>query len=97
MKDWKQIVVECVDRVMTDVFGSSTKDAVIYHLGAKGVNIGDATERPARFMDALYGIFGVGAEMLEKSFVSEIGNAFGIGSPGLKLQDIVEKARTSAQ
>lgn len=93
MEDWKRIVVECVEMVMRDVFGLSTKDAVFYHLKVKGVGIKDAAERPDVFMEALYGIFGVGADVLEKRFAAEVGEAFGFSSPQLRLQDIVEKAR----
>jgi hypothetical protein len=97
LKDLKRVVIECVERAMADVFGSPTKDAVIYYLETKGVSVGDAAERPGKFIEALYEIFGVGVEILERRFVNDIGEAFGIASHGLRLQEIVEKAAQHPQ
>ncbi|MBI2184113.1 MAG: hypothetical protein HYU39_04045 [Thaumarchaeota archaeon] len=88
------MVEELVEKVMRDVFGSSTADAVIYHLGVKGVSIKDAAQRPDKFMAALYEIFGAGAEVLEKRFVEDIGESLGVSSRGSRLQEIVEKVRS---
>jgi len=97
LKDLKSVVIECVERAMADVFGSSAKDAVIYYLETKGVSVRDTAERPGKFIEALYEIFGVGAEILERRFVNDIGEALGIAPHGLKLQEIVEKATQHSQ
>ena len=62
----KARIVEEVDGVLTEVFTSSGKQAVLYHLKKKyGVSLSDAAERPTLLAEALAKFFGeFGADVL---------------------------------
>ena len=79
---------------LDDIFGANATVAVLYHLEARGITIEEGVERPKEFIDALSDIFGVGAKTIEKALVDGVGEAPGINTKGMSLDQVLSETHS---
>lgn len=92
--EWEDATAAAMRTTMDDIFGANSTKALVYHLEDRGITIEEGVKRPKDLIAALSDIFGAGAKALEMALVNEVGEAAGINTKGMSLDQALSKARS---